>query len=336
MRNRRAPGPWTGEKVRADVALLAALALLAPPAFLAAPALLATPATAGVGFGLRYEGQLSADRPLVRPSAVAYDAASTDLCVTDESVSALALFDRFGMERFRTDESAGLSQVRDGSLDPAGRLVYLEANVPAGPAIRRLNFFGEPDEFRAVAPHEGWAPLHLLVTTEGDYVTIDGRGFLCKHAESGELLWSVSIVDSAFERVDQVGRPAEGPNGTIYVPSTGERQILLVSASGEPEGTLGVPGAKRGELAFPVAVGVTADGHVLVLDRMRHVILLYGPDHRFIDEFGGLGRRPGDLYHPLALSVAPDGRVFVAQGFEGRVQQFRLVDLELTRKNSDS
>lgn len=303
----------------------------------AAGALLAAPVTAHAGFALLYEAELNTDSRLIRPSAVAHSARANDLCVTDEAAATLAIFDRFGFERFRTDESAGISQVRDGSLDLSGGFVFLESNAPGGQAIRRLNFFGEPEDFRATAPHEGWTPLHLLVTGDGGYVTIDGRGLLAKHdAGSGELLWSVSVVDPSFERADLVGRPAEGPDGTLYVPSAGLRQVLLVSGTGIIEGSIGFPGTKRGELAFPVAAGVTADGHVLVLDRMRHVILLYGPDHRFIDEFGGLGRRPGDLYHPLALSVAPDGRVFVAQGFEGRIQQFRLVDLELTRKNSDS
>jgi hypothetical protein len=67
-------------------------------------------------------------------------------------------------------------------------------------------------------------------------------------------------------------------------------------------------------------------GTILVLDRMRHTILAFDEDFRLMSEHGSLGARTGNLYHPTAIAALPDGRLWVAQGFEGRVQAFRLIE----------
>jgi hypothetical protein len=63
---------------------------------------------------------------------------------------------------------------------------------------------------------------------------------------------------------------------------------------------------------------------VLVLDRLRARVLVFDRDHRFVTEFGATGSRPGDFYHPVALAVSADDRLYVAQGYLGRVNVFRL------------
>lgn len=77
-------------------------------------------------------------------------------------------------------------------------------------------------------------------------------------------------------------------------------------------------------MIFPVAAAVTPEGLVLVLDRMRHKILVHDADLRLIGEYGSLGAARGQFYQPNDMAVTDDGRVLVAQGFEGRVQVFRL------------
>ncbi|HMB68187.1 MAG TPA: hypothetical protein VKU85_02710, partial [bacterium] len=190
---------------------------------------------------------------------------------------------------------------------------------------RRLNFLGEPEPYEPVRPRDPWQPTHLVIVRDGHYVTLGRTGLLSKHhSDTGELLWSHQVSDPDWERADLLGRPAEAPDGTLYVPHGGLGAVLAVGADGAPTGEFGASGTKRGELAFPVAVAVGTGGNVLVLDRVRHAVLVYGPDRRYRTEFGHVGYSPGDFYHPLGLAAAADGRTWVAQGFEGRVQQFRL------------
>ncbi|MCA9756480.1 MAG: NHL repeat-containing protein [Candidatus Eisenbacteria bacterium] len=299
--------------------------------------LLVAPSVASSRPVLQFESGLANGSPLVRPNAVCLSSDAQTLCVTDEASQSIDLFDMHGFHQFRTDESSGISWPSDGTIDREGRFVFVEMSGLANRSIHRLSFLGEPDSYQAEQVDEAWRPVHLLISADGNYVTTDGRGVVAKHdAESGALLWSLPLYDDDFERADQIGRPAEAADGTIYVPLTGARQIAALSSDGKLLEQFGIPGSKVGELAFPVGVAVLGNGEILVLDRMRHCILVYSEDHTFLGESGHFGRGPGEFYHPVSIAASTDGEVYVAQGFEGRVQRFRLVDSELSRKDSGS
>jgi hypothetical protein len=169
---------------------------------------------------------------------------------------------------------------------------------------------------------------------DGNYVTIDQRtGLVAKHdAGTGALIWQLNPVADEPEMQDLLGRPAEAPDGRIYIPGAKLRRVLVLSADGQLVTVFGRQGAKRGEFAFPVGVAFGPAETVLVLDRMRHCVLFFDADHKFLGESGGMGEGPGSFYHPLALSATADGRVYVAQGYQGRVQAFRLVDTRLVSR----
>src|SRR4051812_46097718 len=63
-----------------------------------------------------------------------------------------------------------------------------------------------------------------------------------------------------------------------------------------------------GVLRFPQAAAVGPDGSVYVADQYSHAIQVFGPDGRFVREFGQ------DLTSVGAVAVAADGTVFVADG----------------------
>jgi DNA-binding beta-propeller fold protein YncE len=65
---------------------------------------------------------------------------------------------------------------------------------------------------------------------------------------------------------------------------------------------------------------------ILVLDRMRHKVLMFDPDHEVTGEFGSMGAGPGQFYHPTAIAASDDSRVYVAQGYGSRVQVFSIRD----------
>ena len=284
---------------------------------------------------MEYQGVLSGGG-LIRPSAVSPDHDDPGLCVTDDGSRTLDLFDAGGFHRFRTDVSARISSPMDGSIDRTGGFVFTDRAQEGGRTIGRLNRLGEPLAYRPRPPRSGWTPNRLLIARDGHYVTLDRSGLLAKHdASTGELIWSLPLVASDSERADLLGRPAEAPDGRIYVPGGLMRAALIVSPDGRLLGSFGRQGSRRGEFIFPVAVAFDSGGRVLVLDRMRHKILLFDGDHRFIEEFGRIGLAPGDLYHPVAMAAGSDDRVYVAQGFEGRVQVFRLLDSESNSRGSE-
>jgi DNA-binding beta-propeller fold protein YncE len=264
------------------------------------------------------------------PVAVSVDPATGELCVTDGMASSVRLFNRRNMPVFSTGALAGLSDPQDITPDLSGGFACTDAIPGQGRTIRRLNLFGESVPFAPEKPGDRWFPDHLLVTRDGNYLTTDpDDGFLTKHdARTGALLWKKALVREESGEILGLGRPAEAPDGRLYLPIGGDRIVLVLSAEGDPLTSFGVTGTGRGRLAFPVGVAICPNGDVAVLDRMRNVVLLYAPDHTFLAEFGDYGAGPREFYQPVAIAAAPDGRVFVAQGFLARILVFRFFDSE--------
>lgn len=293
--------------------------------------LMAGPADAGLV--MRYEGTLAGvmdmARP-VRPSSVTVNPVSGEVCVTDEGGQALLVYNTRNINIFQTGNVADISNPRDGAIELWGGFVCLDTDEAGRRSLRRLNYLGEPLSFEVERPTESWSPSHLIVARDGGLITLDDfGGILAKHdGETGKLLWFRSIVDDP--QADQLilGRPAEAPDGRIFVPGGEERRVLVLSESGEYLSSFGVAGTAKGGLAFPIGVAFGLRGTILVLDRMRHTILAYDQEFRFLGEYGTLGARPGNFYHPVAIAALPDGRLWVAQGFEGRVQSYRFFETD--------
>ncbi len=135
--------------------------------------------------------------------------------------------------------------------------------------------FGEPDGFVADRPDSAWSPWHVIVTRDGNYVSLDaGTGLLAKHdAQTGALIWQRRCgVDDTVG--DVIGRPAEAPDGRLYVPGGDLRTVLVLSAEGEPLAAFGRFGSAPGRMVLPVGVAFGPAGEVLVLDRLRAKILV--------------------------------------------------------------
>ena len=254
----------------------------------------------------------------------------SEACVTDAVTASGVVFDSNNVRVFSTGLTARLIAPADVTVLPTGGFVCTDGLLGGGRTIRRLNLFGEPTAFAPEAPRNPWAPEHLLITRDGNYVTTDpSLGILAKHdARTGALLWARELEGQKPGEILGIGKPAEAPDGRLYLPLGGERRVAVLSAEGEGLESFGVPGTGAGRLSFPIGVAFCPDGNIAVLDGMRGVVLFYDSSHVFQAESGQPGGGPQDFYHPVAIAAAPDGRVYVAQGFLGRVYVFRYVVTE--------
>lgn len=280
-----------------------------------------------------YEGLLAHPSGTVtrtRPNAVSVDPHLSEVCVTDESSPSLLVYNHANVLVYRTGHISDVAGPRDGCIDADGGLVYTGGSLSHDRTIRRLNFLGEPLPYEAERPHDDWSPAHLRLLSSGDYLTIDDRtGLMAKHdSQTGALIWQRELNEHIPEFTELVGRPAEAPDGTVYLPGGQARAVFVFSSDGEYLTSFGRPGSGRGEFSFPVDVAFVPEG-VIVLDRMRHTVLLFDSNHEFICELGGFGGGRGGLYHPLSIAVSPAGLVYVAQGYQGRVQVFSIQDPEI-------
>jgi len=260
-----------------------------------------------------------------RPVAVAVDAQLGEVCVTDARQSALHIFNQHNIPLYRSNRAARISFPSDGCVDHAGRLVCIDRLGGGMHGIRRLNPYGEPDDFTAAVPLDAWSPQHITITHSGHYLSLDTfHGVLTKHApDTGALVWQRQVA-----RPDEdgliLGRPVEAADGRIYIPGGTLRRVLVLDAEGRILESFGEFGSAEGYFSMPVAACFSPDGDLLVLDRMRHKVMVFDQDHRFVSEFGSMGAAPGQFYHPVSMAATADGRIYVAQGFLGRVQVFRF------------
>jgi DNA-binding beta-propeller fold protein YncE len=263
----------------------------------------------------------------LRPTAVSCDPATGEICVTDAQYSRFHVMNKHGVEVFRTGGFSSLSSPVDGSLTSNGDFVFIGRDENRTLTIRKLDFTGEPLSFSPEAPIDDWAPHHLTLALNEDILALDSyHNMLSRHdSETGALVWVTHIAGDGSEEL-QLGRPAQAPDGRIYVPSGMMHNVSVFSNDGRYLGDFGEFGSGPGKIVFPVGVAIGPDDSILVLDRMRHKVLMFDPEHNLMDEFGSMGAGRGQFYHPWAIAASPDGNVYVAQGYESRIQVFHIRD----------
>lgn len=315
--NKSSPVAVFSVTAAAVCALLLALTLAA-----ACPA----PARGGVEFLYEETLDLAGDLTrTLRPSAVTCDPLTGEVCVTDERQGAFLVFNSFGILTFQTGVLAGLSFPADGTLDEQGGIVFVDHAGTGGSTIKRLDLYGEPVDFQSEGINVNWDPRHLILTHDGHAVTLDPfLGLLAKHdGQTGRLLWSAHLGDVTSDAL-HLGRPVEGPDARIVIPGGELHRVLIVGEGGQVEDSFGRYGTSPGRMIFPVGAAFLPDGSLVVLDRMRHKLMVFDAAHEFLGEYGALGSGRGQFYHPSAVASDAQGRVFVAQGYQGRVQVFRI------------
>lgn len=263
------------------------------------------------------------------PAAVTCDARDDGVVVTDGAHGVLHVVNGARVETFRTTGFAALAQPDDGAIDGSGRLLAITLVDGSRRELARLDVYGEPDGWSAAAPGEGWSPDHVMVASDGNYVTVDSHsGLMAKHdARSGEVLWSAVIAERAAADGDLemgLGRPAQLADGNYAVPGSNLHRILIIAEGGEVLDSFGRFGSSPGRMVAPVAVAAGPGGTLLVLDQMRHKILAFDGRHEFVGEFGSIGDAPGAFYHPVSMATDGSGHLYVAQGYRGRVQVFSV------------
>jgi DNA-binding beta-propeller fold protein YncE len=60
-------------------------------------------------------------------------------------------------------------------------------------------------------------------------------------------------------------------------------------------------------------IAVDDDGNFLVVDRLRSAVMVFTPEHRFVEEFGYRGDRPENLIRPGEIAAGDDHRLYVTQ-----------------------
>ncbi|MCB9008620.1 MAG: hypothetical protein H6656_14830 [Ardenticatenaceae bacterium] len=210
---------------------------------------------------------------------------------------------------------------------------YEDGEIAVAPSLV-LNLSG----VAGTANDQFFAPRNVAVSADGRIYVLD----------SGNQ--RVQVFDPAGQLINSFGSPGtgdgqfniegQGPWGLaideefVYVADTWNHRLQKFTLDGQFVGSYGRPGNTLDDpqgqglgLFFgPREVALTADGRALVTDTGHHRVQIMDAAGNFIGQLGAgndqFGAGLGQFYEPVGIAVGPDGFVYVADTWNGRIQQF--------------
>jgi DNA-binding beta-propeller fold protein YncE len=220
-------------------------------------------------------------------------------------------------------DGTNLSRPRGAAFDPLDGAIYV-ANTGA----HRIETFSKTGR-----------PLHWFVhrVTGADGALVDGEPCALAFDRAGRLL----VADNAASYVDVLdrrGRPlrrldlpgerpiaiAVGPEGTIYVASSGEAsRIHRFGSDYAPAGSWGEPGAGPGQLRSVTALAILPDSTLAVTcARTELGVQIFTGAGAYLRGFATHEMGPGNISLPSGVVGSPDGRIWVCDEIRQSVQVF--------------
>ena len=179
-----------------------------------------------------------------------------------------------------------------------------------------------------------WTPLLICLWAVAALACTDGTGSAAIRTDSAgveivqspgadrTLPWTLApVVTIASD--DTQGAGVFDPNeyairtdsvGRVYVMDRSGYRIIVFDVDGRYMRSLGRKGGGPGELGFPLAFAVAADGTVSVFDALKHKLVRFAPDGSILPEkemgsgfFGGTMYATGDDYLYSYQGRGPSG-----------------------------
>jgi DNA-binding beta-propeller fold protein YncE len=139
-------------------------------------------------------------------------------------------------------------------------------------------------------------------------------------------------VQPLFEARDQLDQPSDvsvSRDGRIYVVDGVNNKIRIFDQGGQLLSSFGSPGAKSGQLRFPLGIGLDNSGNIYVADSGNHRVQIFSPQGDFmakIDIPPG-GKKPAD---PTDVAVDDTRkRCYVVDNDNHRILAYDLASLKL-------
>jgi len=249
----------------------------------------------------------------------------------------VSVFNASGMENYEFKLDPRYGSIYDIAVEETGDilLLTLDRSVP-GPlpswSITRCDYRGQPTDQIAV---EDLPPRYAsFVPNEMFYH--DGEIVLASRAQ---LVAVVTDAEGRFRRAYDLGRLAGldeehradndivgfsvDPRGNILFTIATMFKAFVVAPDGGVK-AFGRPGSNPG--SFGIAAGIAGDeqGHLLVADRLRGVVMLFDRNLQFVTEFGSAEDGGHYLVRPSEVVFGPSGKIYITQKRDRGVAVFRL------------
>ncbi len=262
-----------------------------------------------------------------RPARILMDNKAGEIYIADAGNDRIIVLDQNGMYKFEFATSEQCGAPIDIAVDSSGHIFVLGV-ISAGQGIFEYDYNGlflrqfTPDSLISKTQI-----VSIALDSQDRLYAIDGKGKRIIRLSADGMIDkefpATPNLESNFLKDVSFGVMAISAD-TIYLPVSSLGTIFCLDLEGNKIREIGYFGTNVGELNFPVAVSVTKDRMILVLDKHRYDVACFTPDGTFLGEFGGKGISPGWFYHPNWLAVDGNGLVYVGQIFNNKIQVCRM------------
>jgi DNA-binding beta-propeller fold protein YncE len=147
----------------------------------------------------------------------------------------------------------------------------------------------------------------IWVADAGAHALVEVAGGRCRSVGAGVLDRPTGVAVGA---------------GRIYAVDTPRHEVIAFSPAGAPVARVGVRGEEDGQLNFPTALAVLADGTLLVVDALNFRVARFTADGRWLRSFGNPGDGGGAFGRPKAIAADAQGRIYVTDALNDVVVVF--------------
>jgi hypothetical protein len=254
------------------------------------------------------------------------------------------VFNRSGMEIYRFSHDRTLSKIVDLGVDESGDILTLNFDPQAPRDVRawwiqRCNYRGEPkgridpsglpSELASFIPNRMFdrdGRIVLVSTGRLQVVEFDRSGRYEAHRDLAELL---GIDDPEANKI--TGFDLDRSGNMLFTISVLFRAFVVA-----PDGTVrefGSAGSAPGKFGVVAGIVASDDGHYVIADKLRDVVMVFDSSFRLVTEFAG--SRRWALVRPTALALGNEGRLYVAQGRDRGVAVLGLSPASIGRVTDD-
>ena len=261
----------------------------------------------------------------VRPEGVFVDNRFGEVFVSDPGNNRVVVFDTSGLFKFEFSCADIFGTPGDLVVDSRG-YIFVLGSIGSGRAIYQFDYDGVYlRQLPLSGLPENTAPSlsHLTIDAFDRLYVVDGdQAAIYTFDLDGKMQRSFSVLTelSDQERQEAIFGLPTVFGGLIYLPVSTSGRVYVYDLDGNYLRIIGEEGIDVGKLNFPVAVAVSPDSVVMVLDKHRCNVVCFEIEGRFVGEFGGMGYRRGWFYHPNSLAVDTQGRCYITQIYLNLVQ----------------
>jgi DNA-binding beta-propeller fold protein YncE len=261
----------------------------------------------------------------LRPEGVFVDNRFAEVFVSDPGHNRVVAFDTSGLYKFEFSCADIFGTPEDVVVDSRG-FIYVLGSTGSGKGIYRFDYDGlflNQVHLSGLPDNTSFKPVHLCLSESDEIFAIDGdQRLVCSFNTDGVLQSQFQVLNDVpdDQRRDALFGAPRIAGGLFYLPVSTFGSVFVYDLEGNFVRNIGDEGADIGKLNFPVAVAVSADSLVVVLDKHRYNVLCFTITGKFVGEFGGMGYRAGWFYHPNSLAMDNFGRCYITQIYLNLVQ----------------